>query len=49
VLAHQADAEAEVPAESRLHVLPTEVQILVERNLRGGLLTPGDIAAAHHV
>ncbi|MFI0723571.1 helix-turn-helix domain-containing protein [Streptomyces sp. NPDC021224] len=48
-LAHYADAQGDVPAEARRRVLLAEVQAFVERNLRGGPLTPGDIAAAHHV
>lgn len=48
-LAHNSNAEDQVPAGNRRHVQLLEVQDFIRRHLDDVELSPGTIAAAHHV
>ncbi|MFB8367421.1 AraC family transcriptional regulator [Streptomyces sp. NPDC055929] len=49
LFAHTLEAEADLPPETRQAVLVRQVRGFVHRNLHDPELTPGAIAAAHHV
>ncbi|MGW6744991.1 AraC-like ligand-binding domain-containing protein [Streptomyces sp. NPDC055025] len=48
-LAHHLDADTLVPADSHRHVLLLSIQAFVQEHLPEPRLTPGFIAAAHHI
>ncbi|MFE3137369.1 helix-turn-helix domain-containing protein [Streptomyces scopuliridis] len=49
VLAHHLDADARVPDESRQRALMLRIEAFVQQHLHDPELSPGAIAAAHHI
>jgi AraC-like DNA-binding protein len=47
--AHALDAEAALPAETRYEVLGRRIRTFIEQHLPDPELTPGTVAAAHHI
>jgi AraC-like DNA-binding protein len=49
LLAHVLDSEASQPPETRSHVLRLRIKAFIRQNLHDPDLTPGSIAASHHI
>lgn len=47
--AHHIEAEADVPDDSRRRTLLLRVETFIEQHLTDPHLSPGDVAAAHHI
>lgn len=48
-LAHRLDAQELLPPEARHELLPARIDVFVRDNLADPALTPGAIAARHHI
>lgn len=48
-IAHHLDADDEVPPDSRRHALFLRIGAFVQRHLHDPQMSPGSIAAAHHI
>ncbi|AZM51103.1 AraC family transcriptional regulator [Streptomyces sp. WAC 06738] len=49
LLAHETEAEDRLPPETRSRTLALEIQSFIRRRLHDPELTPGAVAAAHHI
>ncbi|MGC7103060.1 AraC family transcriptional regulator [Amycolatopsis lurida] len=49
LLAHLLDAEDRLPPETRRRALTRRIQAFIHQHLHNPHLTPGDVAAAHHI